>query len=114
MAKKPYLIQTGMGVDLHGADDTTAARRAVEEAIRHNSLLFLGQLDLRSADQVKVDVTIACPHPERVDTASVAKALPVGDVSVRAEAGGMLAETGARGDPLLVAVAAVLVSVEGV
>lgn len=112
MARTPYIMQTGMGVDIHGADDTTAACRAVDAAIRHNSLLFLRQIGLKSLEQMKVDVTIATPHPDRVDTEAVARALPVGAVTVRAEAGGMLAKTGGKGDPMLIAVAAVLVSVE--
>jgi uncharacterized protein (TIGR02058 family) len=111
MAEIPYLMQTGMGVDLHGADDTIAARRAVENAIRHNSLLFLRQIGLQSADQIRVEVTIGTPHPEQVDAAAVAAALPVGRVSVVAERGGLLTDTAVSGDPILVAVAAVLVSV---
>jgi len=111
MQKTPYILQTGMGVDLHGADDTTAACRAVDHAIRRNSLLFLREIGLRSRDQIHVDVTIACPHPERVDTDAVSAALPVGIVSVKAERGGMLAETGSKGDPALIAIAAVRVSV---
>lgn len=109
MARVPYLLQTGMGVDIHGADDTTAACRAVDHAIHHNSLLFLRELGLASTDQIHVDVTIACPHPERVDTEAVASKLPVGGVSVRAERGGMLTGTD---DPMLIALAAVRVSVE--
>jgi uncharacterized protein (TIGR02058 family) len=108
----PYIVQTGMGVDIHGTDDTTAACRAVEAAIRHNSLVFLGQIGLESRRQIHVDVTIACPHPERLDADTVSAVLPVGVVSVRAEKGGMLAETGTRSDPMLIAIAAVLVSVE--
>ncbi|MBW2282672.1 MAG: Lin0512 family protein [Deltaproteobacteria bacterium] len=111
MAKTPYLLQTGMGVDLHGGDDTTAACRAVTHAIHHNSLLFLREVGLHSAGQVHVDVTIACPHPEQVDTEAVAAALPVGVVSVEAQSGGMLAATGTEGDDALIAIAAVRVSV---
>lgn len=110
MAKTPYLLQTGMGVDLHGGDDTTAACRAVTHAIHRNSLLFLREVGLHGTEQIHVDVTIACPHPERVDTDAVAAALPVGIVSVEAQPGGMLADTGTEGDEALVAIAAVRVS----
>ena len=107
--KTAYLLQTGMGVDLHGTDDTTAACRAVDHAIHHNSLLFLGEIGLTSADQVHIDVTIASPHPDQVDTDAVAATLPVGLVAVKAEAGGMLTDSD---DPVLIALAAVRVSVE--
>lgn len=111
MKKTPYVLQTGMGVDLHGGDDTTAARRAVDHAIRRNSLLFLRELDLSGGDSIHVDVAIACPHPERVDLEAVRAALPVGIVTVRAEKGGMLADSGTEADPALIAIAAVRVSV---
>jgi uncharacterized protein (TIGR02058 family) len=112
MAARPYLIEIGTGVDLHGADDTVAARRAVADAIGRSSLLFLRHLGLRGPEQVHVEVTIATPRPDRVDHPAVASALPVGRVSVRAEPGGLLADTGTEGDPVLVAIAAVRVSVE--
>ncbi len=37
MAKKRFLLEMGMGVDLHDKDYTKAAVRAVREAIWHNS-----------------------------------------------------------------------------
>ncbi len=110
MTPQPWLLQTGMGVDLHGADDTVAAKRAVEDAIRRNSLLFVRHVGISRRDQIRVDVAIGTPHPERVDRAAVAAAFPVGVVEVRAEPGGLLADTGSPGDPVLVAVAAVRVS----
>lgn len=109
MTKTAYLLQTGMGVDLHGTDDTAAACRAVDHAIHHNSLLFLGEIGLTSAEQIHVDVTIASPHPDQVDTDAVAATLPVGVVSVVAQLGGMLTDSD---DPALIALAAVRVSVE--
>ena len=110
MTLRPWLLQTGMGVDLHGADDTVAARRAIEDAIRRNSLLFVRHAGLTRREQLRVDVTVGTPHPERVDAAALAALFPLGVVEVRAEAGGLLAETGAPGDPVLVA--AVRVSVD--
>ena len=112
MPLTPYLIETGSGVDLHGRNDTTAAKRAVEDAIRRNSLLFLRALNLPSLDKMHVDVTIATPNPAALDVEAVRGLLPYGVVSVRAVPGGMLAETGLGGDPVLVANAAVLVSLE--
>lgn len=100
-----------MGVDLHGSQDAVAARRAVEDAIRRNSLLFLGQIGLERREQVVVDVTIASPHPERIDPAALRSAFPIGEVRIETRAGGLLADTGVAGDPVLVAVAAVRVSI---
>jgi uncharacterized protein (TIGR02058 family) len=109
MAERAVLIQTGMGVDLHGADDSVAARRAVEDAIRRNSLLFLRQIE--RPEQVLVDVTLGTPHPERVDEAAVRAVFPLGEVRIEKRAGGLIVETGVRGDPVLVAIAAVRVSI---
>ena len=44
MAKKRYVTEMGMGVDVHGSDYTKAARRAVSDAIRHSSLNFFQAL----------------------------------------------------------------------
>ncbi len=112
MTRKPFVIQTGMGVDVHGGDATTAAVRAIDEAIRHNSLVGLRTMGLTSIDQMKVEVTIACPMPESVNVEAVAKALPVGEVSVSVQEGGMLVPTPMDGDPMLIALASVFVSVE--
>ncbi len=112
MAKKQYIMQTGMGADLHGADDTTAARRAVEDAIQNNNMLFLKHIGLKSLDQLLVEVIIASPKPEGVDTEAVAKDLPVGTVSVQTQSGGMLVDSDGSGDRVLVAIAAVTVSVQ--
>lgn len=111
MVAEDMLIETGMGVDLHGADATKAARRAVEDAISHVSLLFLRTLSRRRPTRVSVDITIGVPDPAAVDTDAVAAALPVGRVSVRCEPGG-LSVTPQSGDPVLMALAAVIVRVD--
>lgn len=112
MAKSAYFMQTGMGTDLHGANDTKAARRAVNNAIQNNNMLFLRHVDLKSSRQLLVDVTIASPHPNNVDTEAVAAEFPVGTITVSTRAGGMLIDSDANNDPVLVAIAAVTVSIE--
>ena len=112
MPKQAYLLQTGMGVDLHGADDTTAARRAIKNAIQHNNLLFLKHAGLKSLDQLSVEVTIACPSPDDVDRERVSAELPVGSVSVEVQKGGLLIDSDETGDPVCIAIAAVQVSID--
>ncbi len=112
MTKQAYLLQTGMGVDLHGADDTTAAQRAVKNAIQHNNLLFLKQVGLKSLDELFVEVTIACPRPDNLDRQAVAAGLPVGNVSVEVQEGGLSIDSDGSGDPVCVVIAAVQVSIE--
>ncbi len=112
MAETAYIMQTGMGVDLHGANDTKAACRAVNSAIQNNNMLFLRHVDLQNPDQVLVNVVIASPHPEQLNVEAVTAEFPVGTISVSAQPGGMLVDSDVGDDPVLIAVAAVTVSVK--
>jgi uncharacterized protein (TIGR02058 family) len=42
-----YVLEFGMGVDLHGEDCTKAACRAVFDAVRHSSLPLLHEIHER-------------------------------------------------------------------
>jgi uncharacterized protein (TIGR02058 family) len=101
----------GMGVDVHGKDATKAAKRAVSDAIRHSSLSFVRLLGKTAHDMI-IDVMIAVPNPEGVDTAEVAKELPYGTVKVTAVKGGLEVPAEQGGDSILIANAAVIVNIE--
>lgn len=103
------LTEMGMGVDVHGADCTKAARRAVSDAIRHSSIGFFRLLG-RSVHDMHVAVTVAVPAPGKVDTAAVAAELPYGHVTVTAVAGGLEVPGDAHSDAIVIANAAVIVS----
>ena len=111
MVKKAYLMQMGMGSDLHGSNDTKAAVRAVNDSIQNNNMLFLKHLNLQDWNQFLVEVVIATPNPEKVDTDAVKSALPVGRVTVTLQQGGMQVDSDDRSDPVLVAIASVTVSI---
>jgi uncharacterized protein (TIGR02058 family) len=111
MASGEMLLETGMGVDLHGGDATKAARRAVEDAVRRVSLLFLRTLSRERRVRVTVDVTVGVPNPESVDREAVASVLPVGKVTVRCERGGLSIQLD-DGEEVLMAVAAVVVRID--
>ena len=85
---KRIILEMGMGNDLYGEDYTKAACRAVEDAIRHSSLILFRSLGFDHAD-MQVKVTIGVQHPERIDTAVVAQRLPRGKVAVTAVKGGL-------------------------
>ena len=51
MTATPYVLEMGMGVDVHGADNTKAACRAVSDAIRHSSLAFFRDVQTRGGYQ---------------------------------------------------------------
>ena len=111
MAKKKLIVELGTGVDMHGGDCTKAAKRAVDDAIHHGSLLYIGEI-LKEGKPLEmyVDVTIAAPDPGSVDTEAVLEVLPFGERTIKVVAGGMA--WGKEEDPLIVCNAAVEVSVE--
>ena len=112
MAKTRLIVELGTGVDLHGGDYTKAARRAVEDAIHHGSLLYFADI-MKAGGRPKmyVDVTIASPKPDVVDGEAVLKALPFGEKTIKVVAGGMEVER-SEPDNIIISNAAVLVTVE--
>ena len=85
---KRIILEMGTGNDLYGEDYTKAACRAVEDAIRHSSLILFRSLGFDHAD-MQVRVTIGVQHPEQVDAELVAQKLPRGTASVRVVKGGL-------------------------
>lgn len=110
MAIQRCLLEMGMGVDLHGKDATKAARRAVDDAIRHSSVSFPRVMGA-SAGAMYVDVTIGVPYPETVDGDAVLEALPYGTKTIKVVAGG-LEVPGGGDDSTLIANASVIVSLD--
>ena len=101
----------GMGVDVHGGDYTKAARRAVFDALRHSSLNFFDAAGV-SRDDMSIVVRIGVAEPDQVDRQAVAAEVPYGTVEVVAEHGGLDVASDKGADPLVMAVAAILVSFE--
>jgi uncharacterized protein (TIGR02058 family) len=101
-----FIIEMGMGNDLHGRDYTKAAARAIEDAIRHSSIPLFGALGIDHSE-MKVQVTVGVQEPERVDTASLIKGLPRGNVTVQAVAGGLDIKNPDTGEVTVIASAAV-------
>ena len=85
---KRIILEMGMGNDLYGEDYTKAACRAVEDAIRHSSLILFRSLGFNHAD-MQVKVTIGVQYPDQVNTAAVAQKLPRGKAEVTAVKGGL-------------------------
>ncbi|MEO0939666.1 MAG: Lin0512 family protein [Pseudomonadota bacterium] len=96
------ILEMGQGADLHGQDATKAACRAVRDALGGASLPLVAGLGIDS-QMMEVVVTVAVPEPETVDTGVVAKALPYGQVTVRAVPGGLNVPFGSDGALLAVA-----------
>ena len=109
--KTRVIVELGSGNDLHGADYTKAALRAVEDALHHSSLVFIRSLGI-DKKTVDVEVTIGVQRPERVDTEAVKAALPHGKVAVKVVKGGLDVPEDAGDDSAVIASAAVAVRLE--
>jgi uncharacterized protein (TIGR02058 family) len=107
MTAVPYVLEFGMGVDLHGEDCTKAACRAVFDAVRHSSLPLLNEIRERGGTML-VDVTVAVPDPATVDVERVKAELPHGQISVQAVPGGLRVP----GRETIIACASIAVSAE--
>lgn len=111
MARKRLLLEFGMGTSLRRRDYTQAARRAVENALWHNSI-NLAELFGFAKEEMRIDVEIGVQEPEAVDTEAVAAAFPYGAVTVRVRPGGLDVPRPGGGVPTVIANAAIAVSFE--
>ena len=84
---KRLILEMGMGSDLYGEDYTKAACRAVDDAIRHSSLVLFKSLHL-DHEKMVVNVTIGVQDPKAVDKDVVAEKLPRGRAVVTVVHGG--------------------------
>ena len=86
-----YIIEFGMGIDLHGQDLNKAAEKAIKDAISHSCLCGLEEvLHIQDTDEhVHIKVTLACSRPDEIYPEQLQNILPVGCAEVTAVAGGM-------------------------
>jgi uncharacterized protein (TIGR02058 family) len=116
MERKRYIVELGTGVDMHGGDATEAACRAVKAAM--HSCCLVGLTEILTPEQmqsIQVEIQIAIPFPDAVDQDRLKSLTPVGEKIVSVVKGGMTARgvkmPGSEGDEILVANAALTVSV---
>lgn len=96
MMEKIMFIETGMGIDVHGQNITTAAIRAVQNAIHYNSMPGIRSvLPENNRDNMRVNVKLAVPcDKETLDVDAVKEVLPFGIVTVEVMDGGMMTTSG--------------------
>ena len=89
--EKRYVLEFGLGLDLHGQDVTEAAAKAVKDAVSKSCLCGLQEvLGLDDLDNdIRLRVTVAVSRPEEIDAERIAACLPVGKITVSAVKGGM-------------------------
>lgn len=103
---KRLILEMGMGADLYGADYTKAACRAVDDAIRHSSLILFRSLAL-DHEKMLVNVTIGVQDPKEVDADVVAAKLPRGRAVVTVVHGGQNVADDENGTLSVIASAAI-------
>ena len=101
-----FIIEMGMGNDLHGQDYTKAAARAIEDAIRHSSIPLFPALGIDHTE-MQVNVTVGIQNPDAVDTEALTSGLPRGNVTVTATHGGLDITNPDTGEVTVVATAAI-------
>ena len=111
MALKRAILELGTGNDLHGSDYTTAALRAVQDALHHSSLAFVRSLGL-DRNAIQVEVTIGVQRPDKVDREAVRKSLPRGKATVKVVKGGLDVPQEGAHDEIAIATAAIAVRFE--
>ena len=88
MALKSMVMEFGSGVDIRGGDYTKAAVRALEAALRHNSITFAQAFGVDPQSMV-IRIVIGVGQPDAVDKDAVAAVLPYGKAQVSVVEGGM-------------------------
>ncbi|WP_296424837.1 Lin0512 family protein [Yoonia sp.] len=106
MTDQRVIIEMGMGNDLHGMDYQKAARRAIEDAIRHSTLPIFESTGL-SHTEMRVQVTVGVQEPDKIDCDALVAGLPRGRATVQAIKGGLNVPNAETGDTAVVATAAV-------
>ncbi|WP_417726429.1 Lin0512 family protein [Roseovarius sp.] len=106
MSTQRFIIEMGMGNDLHGMDYQKAAMRAIEDAIRHSTIPMFLNTPLDHRD-MEVRVTVGVQEPERVDPEALKSGLPRGRASVQVVHGGQNVTDPGSGETLVIATAAV-------
>ena len=100
------IIEMGMGNDLHGMDYQKAARRAIEDAIRHSTLPIFESISMPHTD-MRVQVTVAVQEPDKIDPEALKSGLPRGRAEIIVVKGGLNIPNSETGDTAVVATAAV-------
>ena len=85
---KRLILEMGTGSALHSADYTKAAKRALQDAIRHSSLTIVRSLEI-DPNTLHLEVLLAAQEPDRIDLEAVAAELPFGQVETKAVKGGL-------------------------
>ncbi len=85
---KTLLVEFGMGSSLRRGDYTQAAKRAVENALWHNSINLAELFGFDKTD-MRITLHVGVQRPEAVDAEVLRAVFPYGHVTVNLQHGGL-------------------------
>jgi uncharacterized protein (TIGR02058 family) len=88
MAKTRMLAEFGMGTSLRRRDYTEAARRAIKDALWHNSVSLADAFGAPK-EAMLIDVAIGGQDPDAVDQSVLLTVFPYGQPTVHVRKGGL-------------------------
>ena len=90
--RRRFIVEIGMGIDIHGEDVTKAACHAVRDAVSRSCMCGLLEImELKNLEDVQVEIQVASPNPDRVDLEQVMGEVPIGRKSACVVEGGKTA-----------------------
>jgi uncharacterized protein (TIGR02058 family) len=103
---KRIILEMGTGNDLYGMDYTKAAKRAIQDALHHSSIVMFKSLNI-GHEQMEVRVTIAVQEPGKLDIDALEAELPRGRATVIGVTGGLNVHDAENDQTHVIATAAV-------
>lgn len=110
MTSKRLLTEFGLGTSLRRRDYTSAARKALQDALWHNSI-NLAELFGQPKEAMQITVDIGVQQPDAVDTTQLIEIFPYGQISFNVSKGGLDIPR-PDGNPTVIANVAISVSLE--
>lgn len=110
MPKTRLLTEFGQGSSLRRQDYTSAARKALQDALWHNSI-NIAELFGKEKDAMLIDVEIGVQQPDKLDTDSLKDIFPYGQITITGVKGGLDVPR-PDGNPTVIATAAISVSLD--
>ena len=110
MPKTRLLTEFGQGASLRRQDYTQAAKRALQDALWHNSI-NLAELFGKEKEAMLIDVEVGVQQPEQLDTDALKDIFPYGQISINVTKGGLDVPR-PDGNPTVIATVAINVSLD--
>ena len=93
MDLRRFIIELGMGADLHGGDVTKAGQKAIRDAVSRCCLCGLMDIfEFEPPDEMVIRLKVAAPGHERLDKDALKATVPFGRVELETVEGGLATE----------------------